>query len=212
MAVTSGSKYLDKLDNILHRNKLLWLFFTIQFAVIIILIIGYLNLKGSVVVHVEIPPKLYDSGQLRIGSKKADKLYFKMWGRYIVEHMASYTPDTIENKYSETLYMLHPAVITKYRSKFINKIDLVKKNLITNKFFLVDFNTYAKDNFSTAIFKAHGVSKLNVGDGLSIEYQSCTYEVSMKLEGYHLFVDKLEEICKPISENQFQTQKKGKKR
>ncbi|CAA6804714.1 MAG: TraE-like protein [uncultured Campylobacterales bacterium] len=212
MSIKSGNSYLDKLDNILHRNKLLWLFFTIQFAVIIILIIGYINLKGSVVVHIEIPPKIYDSGQLRIGSKKADKLYFRMWGRYIVENMSSYNADTIENKYSETLYMLHPSIITKYKHKFTEKIDIVKSNLIKNDFFLVDSNTYVSEEFSSATFKANGVSKLNVGDGLATEYQSCTYEISMKLEGYHLFVNDLQENCKTISEIQFDTKKKGDKK
>ena len=58
---TAGKEYSDKLAAVFQINKVLWKVCILQAVVIIGLLVGYLNLKETVSVVVELPSKIYCS-------------------------------------------------------------------------------------------------------------------------------------------------------
>ena len=209
--IKSGKRYLDQLDYLIERNRLLIFFVLFQIAVIIMLIIGYLGLKKDLVLRVDIPPKFYQTGMLYVGSMKANDLYYKVWGEYLVRELANFSPDTIGKHLNNVLYMLDPDKVTFYQHLFAKKLQSVTENQMVREF-IPSTVSVESDNGENGTVIVKGVAKENIGNGLSISYKKCTYTLKMKIENYHLFVESIDEQCIeiPLSEFQKSIAKKGK--
>lgn len=201
--IKSGKRYLDQLDYLLERNRLLIFFALFQIAVIIMLIVGYFGLKKDLVLRVDIPPKLYQTGTLYVGSIKANDLYYKVWGEYLVRQFANFSSDTIGKHLNNVLYMLDPDKVTFYQHLFAKKLQSVTENQMVREFTQTSISVKS-DSGENGVVTIKGVAKENIGNGLSISYKKCIYTLKMKVENYHLFVESIDEKCFEIPLDEFQ--------
>jgi hypothetical protein len=207
MANNSGQEYLDKLDELIHKNKILWFFTIFQIIAILFLLIGYFSLKENIAIRVDLPPKIYQTGTLLIGSQKANDLYYKVWGQFAVEIASNYSPETVEKKYNQLSFLLNPEKVSKHMNKFLEKIQNVQRNLITHEFVRGPTVVKLFNGKNKANVKIVGIATKNVGNGLELEYELCEYNVGMSIDNYHLFIDAFREKCQTITKKQYDTKK-----
>jgi len=194
----SGKNYIDRLNSLLEDNKYLVFFSFILIIVLFILIIGYFNLSKKITISVEIPPKLYRTGTLYIGSQKANKLFYDVWGRYVVSEIANYSPYNIKEKIKKVSFMFDPQKLVKVKVQFIKLENEVINNLVTHTF--IPTKTYVDDNGN---FVQEGIGKSVLGDNLSVIYEKCKYKVKFKIEDYHLFIENMNINCTPIDKEDY---------
>lgn len=210
----SGKIYIDRLYQLLEDNKYLVFFSFFQIVVIIILILGYFNLTNKIKIQIELPPKLYQTGTLYVGSQKANKLYYQVWGEYVINKLSNYSPYNIRENLKKISYMFDPQKLVKIKSKFFELEQETIDNLITHTFIPIK-----KEVKKDGIFYEEGIGKSVLGNNLSITYENCKYQVKFKIDDYHLFIEGLLIDCKPITKDKydefltkFQKEKKLEKR
>lgn len=129
--ISAGKEYEDKTDSLFQVNKILWRFAILESFVILVLTVGYLQLKETVSVTVDLPSKIYlDNGvKLKRGINWANKAFFQVWGRGLVHEISDFTEDNVNKKMAFLVKMMRPSVALK-------KDDLIAKytkGIINNK-------------------------------------------------------------------------------
>ena len=194
----SGKVYIDRLMKAIEDNRIL-AFITLALIIIIfMLIVGYISLSKKISVTIDLPPKIYTEGKIGVGMYNANALFYKVWGRYIVENLGNYTPYTIHSKVDEIKYLLSPDFFLKGSEELNALADYAKNNLITHEFMLTE------EKIEGPIYAANGIGVTTVGDNLSKVYEKCSYKVKFKISNYRIFVDNLSIKCSPISKEEYE--------
>lgn len=196
--VKSGQVYIDKLDDLLHRNKVLWFFTIFQLILIFLLIIGYLSVKNNINVKVDIPPKLFHTGTLYVGSQKANALYYKVWGSFAVDLISNYSPKTVKKKYNQFMYLLNPQILPSKLDGILQKIKHSKENLVTYSFINGPTKVDVSKSADTGVVSVSGLVTKNIGNDLDISYFVCSYKFKMSIQDYHLYIDDYKKSCQNL--------------
>lgn len=189
----SGKVYVDRLMKAIEDNRILAFITLAQIIIIFMLILGYIALSKKIVVRVDLPPKLYTDGKIGVGMYSANDLYYKVWGKYVINELANYDPHTIDTKVKEIEYLLEPDFFTKGSQKLLELARYVKENMVRHEFLPIRY-TLTEDN----VFIAEGVGKSIIGDNLSVMYEKCTYKVKFSVTDYRIFINNLSIECTKI--------------
>ena len=195
-------RYLDKVDEILKKNKTLW-FFAITFILIdLLLVFGYIGIRKTNIITVSLPKvQLINGGKVILGYDRSNLTYYKAWGRYIVYELGNYNPENINKKINEFAYYMKPGLFKKYKSFFLSFEANVINNQINETFILKDDKVIIKDKGHKAIYKAIGISYHNVGN-LVKEKKVCEYDVGFEINNFNIFVTSYKKKCRELGKKE----------
>ena len=206
----SGKVYVDRLNSLLEDNKYLVFYTLLLFGIIVLLVIGYFRMADKITIRVDIPPKIYRTGTIYVGSETANKTFFRIWGDYIVDQLGNFGPYSIRKHVDNVLYMFDPDKVLKYQTQFQELAEYAKSNLVTH-----EFTPEIVSVDDSGDYEAKGVAKNIVGDNISTTYEYCRYRLKFDIRDYHLFVEDVGIECKPIRKSLYDekiTKLKRKKR
>jgi len=189
-----GGEYVDRIYTVITENKYLTYMTIVLFIVIFFFLITISKLEEKIKIQVEIPPKIYQTGKIYIGYKKANGLFYKLWGEYVAREIGNYSPVNIDDKVQKVLYLFAPNKIVKAEADFLNFSKNIKDNLITN-----DFTPYKTNANQNGVVNVEGLSHKTIGANLLNETYLCTYKMKFITNDYHLFLSKFITDCKQIS-------------
>ena len=190
--------YLDRLDEAIRNNKVLWFFILILISLIFMLLIGYMNLRSSLVVQITVPKTIEKSGVAVVGIGKGNPYFYEVWGLEVLRHIANYTPSGIANNYTFVKSLLDPDVMIKSGALFNKKIKGVQDRLEFQTFYLHKSRVGSNDAGVTAVYIASGVAKRKISNMVE-ETLYCDYRISFAVHNFTPFVTGISDKCRELN-------------
>lgn len=192
-----GIRWLSDLDNTIAENSKLVLILLIQFAVIVLLIVGYMKMADKLTVIVDLPKTIKEEGQVKIGKEYADELFYKMWFREDIEVISDFNHKTIDKKIDYLKNRMYPPYFYKHIRVLKKYQKKTQEDLITQKF---NFN---KKNIETKLYTGNkakfivkGFYSKSIDEDVIINAQPCQYEIGYFREGGYTYVETFKTTCK----------------
>lgn len=195
--IKAGHEYEGKLEAAFQVNKILWRLSLIQAVIIMVLVFGYLQLKETVSVHVELPSTIYQSKDLTIrkGLNWANKDYYDVWGKALVEEISDFTLDTAPEKFALLQKMMRPSIALKKDAEIQAFVKAIITNKISQKFTILKESIPIKLPEDITRMEFNGISKQKVGNK-EIVPKECHYTIDLKIyEDGVLYVENIGTNC-----------------
>lgn len=178
----AGKEYEETVAGLFKTNNVLWRVILLQTFIILALVYGYLNLKETVTVSVELPSKIYQSKDLTIkrGLNWADKDFYDVWGLSLAMEMSEFKADDIGKKFALIQKMMRPSVALKKDTEIQEFVKNVVLNKITQKFTILDTPPATKIDDETFRLVFNGISEQHIGSK-EMPRKECHYTVDLKI-------------------------------
>jgi len=180
-----GEEFISKTDKDTAVIKYLWKFIILEAIVIVILAISFLLLKETVQVKVELPAKfLYKHSPVVVaGIESANETYYKLWANFLVENIANFDPDSIEEKMLLIKKTMRPSVLNLQDEKLNEFVISLKSNLIKQSFKTSNTIFLKKvgndETFKIAKLRVNGIATQNIGKDIA-KTKECSYDIEFK--------------------------------
>lgn len=125
-----GKKYLTTHGRMIANNKFMFTISIFQLVIIFILIVGYWRLTSQKEFAVHIP----DYGIVKVGRMKANELYYKVWGDYVVSRIANFTPTTIRHNVEKASVIFDKASWNHQKPHIDKYMKVIEDNSISQDF------------------------------------------------------------------------------
>lgn len=180
--VKGGKEYEEVLAGLFKTNNVLWRVILLQTFIIVVLVYGYLDLKETVSVEVELPSKIYQSKDITIkrGLNWANKDFYEVWGLSLVMEMSKFKADDIGGKFALIQKMMRPSVALKKDTEIQEFVKNVILNKISQTFTILDTPPAQKIENETYRLVFNGVSEQHVGSK-EMPRKECHYSVDFKI-------------------------------
>ena len=122
---TMGKDAINEFDKLLLNNRLLQLMLGGILLVLFILSYGYYTLANEKTIVISMPPY----GEFEVARMRAEPLYFRVFGDYVLSNMASFSPNTISDKLIRAANIFERNTYLLKKSEF----DNYYKAIVTNK-------------------------------------------------------------------------------
>lgn len=193
-----NSAYLEKANYLLEKYKSAMFFVFFQILIILLLIYGYLTTKSDTTVEVMLPKIVKDTdyGKLKIGLNESNELYYKIFGRYIVNDLYNSNESNINDKIIVLKSLIYPEKLPDYEKS----IDNFAENIIQNGITVTYKETEGEVNTSNGIsnYKSKGVLNIKIGK-YSKKEEFCETNIEMFTKNYMLFVNSISRSCRDIN-------------
>ncbi|MHC3995770.1 TraE/TraK family type IV conjugative transfer system protein [Thiomicrolovo sp. ZZH C-3] len=197
------SPYLVRIDYLVEKYRTALFFVFFQIIVILILTAEIVSVKDRVVMSVNLPKTIHegDYGQVEVGMNDSNDLFYKVWGKYLIESTAQAKPEEVQENFNELHSMMHRSVATSFKPVLDKYAAYNVKNKITTEFkaepFKVDRNPDEYDDDDIVVVRTGGVQTRKIGR-LKKERYSCDYSIAFKTFNYQLFVMGYKRKCEPL--------------
>lgn len=197
-------KKSDEFISVVDKNKALvkylWRILMMQSIAFVALSFAFFSIKDTVMVKVEMPSKLmYKYTPVVVaGVDGANEIYYKMWGKYIVEEVSSFKYEEFDTKLNKVQLMMRPSQYNRTVDKFKTFAEIIKTNLISQDYKVISSslnNIKKNDNgtISSALFISNGISKQKIGK--SENNKECKYSVNLKYVRGVIYVEDFGTDC-----------------
>lgn len=193
-----GKEYEEVLAGLFKTNHVLWRVILLQTFIIVALVYGYLNLKETVTVSVELPSKIYQSKDITIrrGLNWADKDYYDVWGLSLITDVSKFKADDIGEKFAKLQKMMRPSIALRKDAEIQDFVKNVVLNKITQTFTILNTPPAQElDDGTTHRLVFNGISEQKVGNK-EMPRKECHYTVDLKIyEDGALYVEDFGTNC-----------------
>lgn len=175
------------------------------FIALLVIVIGFLGISLQSVSNnntttLELPPKLYESGNIKVGNGWANDVMFRVWGDWLVFNTATFAPGNIRDKLNEAIRFFDQDKLAVYQGQFGALTNMVVRHNITQTFTprsskpemelytdtdMVDIGS-PQDEIKAAKLTYSGVVSQSIGSK-PLPDKKCQYIVTIKLSGNHLY-------------------------
>ena len=178
----AGHEYEGKLEAAFQVNKILWRLALIQTVIILVLVFGYLQLKETVSIQVELPSKIYHSKDMTIrkGLNWANKDYYDVWGKALAEEISVFTIDDASEKFALLQKMMRPSIALKKDAEIQEFIKTIIANKISQNFTILKDAEPIKLPENVVRMEFNGIAKQKIGNK-EIAPKECKYTVDLKI-------------------------------
>lgn len=178
----AGKEYEDANATLFETNKILWKMILIETFVILALVFGYLNLKETVSVRLDMPSKIYQSKDLTIrrGLNWADASYYEVWGRAMAEEISDFSVDNIGEKFAILQKTMRPSQALKKDKEIQDFTRSAIQNRISQDFTVMHVaepSEIEKGKFRVVF---NGVAAQKVGTK-EMPRKECSYSIDLKI-------------------------------
>lgn len=182
----SGKEHDDELDYERNQNLVLWKVIFLLSIIIVLLGIGYIDLKKNNVTVVKLPSNIsatVGAKEIVYGLNRANKPYYEIWGRALVEDISNFNPDNINEKMNDVINLMRPSNAVKKMEETDKFKQDVVVNKITQSFTKTKVITTVSKDASNGNVKISGIQKQKVGE-TAMKDKECVYEFDFEfLEG-----------------------------
>ena len=194
--IKSGKGYLEKIFAIAEENRKLSLTLFVLVVLIVYLGLSLVKIKHSMILSVDIPQKAYYSGEAQVAEDRANPLFYKLWGAYIVRDiLGNYDHRTIKNKYAYLIDNLSAEKVGVYAPAMRDKIKKTQTQLISHAY--TPGKTMTKGDKYHFTYISYGKGKKKIGDIEEFD-ESCEYQLDMSVLNFRMKVDRVYEKCTKI--------------
>ncbi len=194
-----GKEFISLIDKDRAIAKYLWRIIVVLTIVVLALTLSFLSIQDKVRVKVELPAKLiYKYTPVVVfGVDGANKVYYKLWTRYIINELGNFTYEDFGKKANLLKKMMRPSVEVR-KDKTINKftndivLNLVKQKFTITKIKLQNIKK-SKDLIISADANIAGIAYQSIGKK-SIK-KSCSYYLKYKFIEGVLYVENFGTDC-----------------
>lgn len=180
-----GQEHDSELDRETKLNNVLWKIIALLGLFIILLGVGYLNLRESMITTIKMPPLQNSSvapKNIVIGINKANVSFYELWGRYLVPVIANINFENLENLNVVVNEMRPSKAIPKIR-----EVDEFKQTIINNRisqeFTPIEYKAEILSEGTKGIITCSGISRKEVA-GKKLQDKECTYKITFEfMEG-----------------------------
>ena len=191
--------FLDKTNYLVEKYRTALFFIFLQLFVILFLIFGYLSVKSDTVVEVMLPKVIKDTdyGKLKIGINSSNKLYYQIFGSYLVKMLFSSDSSNIDKNILTFKRLIYPENIGKYSKNIEDFKNFVVTNSATLSYLPLEESTKINKK-GIAVFSSKGVLGTKIGN-YPKKKSICTTKIKMFTKNYMLFVSALDKTCTDIN-------------
>jgi len=183
-----GEKFISEVDKNRAIVKYLWRIVVVLSISLIVLAISFFYMKETTVVKVELPGKLiYKYSPVVVaGIDGSNEIYYKLWGRYIVNEVANFKSINVFKKIKIIEKMMNPETLALKEKKIDNFAKDLAVNLV-NQDFKIDKIKIVRKKIKNglvnqATLKIKGFAKQTIGK--KHFSKSCSYNLKFEfLEG-----------------------------
>lgn len=189
---TMGKDAINEVDKMLLNNRLLQLMLAGILLVLLILSYGYYTLANEKSVTISMPPY----GEFEVARMKADPLYYRVFGDYVLSNMASFNSSTIKDKLVRAASIFERETYLLKKSEFDNYYRAIVTNKIEQEY-RYDENTVEvalKDAGARAEVTYKGYAEQKIANITKIKKQ-CDYKFSFFLNDGRIFQDGVYTNC-----------------
>lgn len=193
----SGHEYEGKLEASFQVNKILWRLSLIQAFIIMVLVFGYLQLKETVSVHVELPSKIYQSKDITIrkGLNWANKDYYDVWGKALAEEISTFKVDNVPEKFALLQKMMRPSIALRKDAEIQEFVKTIIANKISQDFTILKESEPIKIPEDITRMEFNGIAKQKIGNK-EVTPKECKYTIDLKIyEDGVLYVENIGTDC-----------------
>jgi hypothetical protein len=194
--IKSGKGYLEKIFAIAEENRKLTLALLALVILVVYLGLALVKIKHSLILTMNIPQKAYYSGEAQIAEDRANPLFYKLWGAYIVrDGLGNYDHRNIKEKYRYVIDNLSPEKVGRYAPGMRDKIKKTTSQLITHTYSPGKIMTKGdKYNFT---YISYGKGHKKIGDIEEYD-ENCEYQVDLSVLDFRMKIDRIYEKCTRI--------------
>ena len=195
---TGGQKYFDIINEYVDQHKK-DVFITLVFVVLLItLAMGYFGLKNKMILKVQIPPVVHERGELVVGYKGANELFYRVWGEWFTSEYASLDYHNVSERLNKILEMVESDKAVVYSKPFQKKADHIKDNRITQHYIPSKQDIMSEPQNGMWIFHSEGLLEEKISNITTKKH--CEYNIGMRIVNYHLLLGLINEKCEKIEE------------
>jgi hypothetical protein len=194
--IKSGKGYLEKIFAIADENRKLTLALFAMVILVVYLGLALVKIKHSLILSMNIPQKSYFSGEAQIAEDRANPLFYRLWGAYVVRDvLGNYDHRNIREKYKYALDNLSPEKVGTYAPNMRDKIKKTTSQLISHYYYPGKVMTKGDKYHFTYI--SYGKGHKKIGDIEEYD-ESCEYQVDMSVFDFKMKIDRVYEKCSRI--------------
>jgi len=192
-SIKSGRGHVERLFAIADENRKISL--TMFFLVVLVVYLGtgLLKIKQNMILSVDIPEKIYYTGNVQIGKDKANPLFYKLWAAYLIKDViGNYNHRTVKKNYTIVLEALSPDKIGTYGPSIKDKVKKTLTQLISHTYTEGKVLTSGDEYNFTYISKGRGHK--SIGEIEEFD-EACEYQIEMSVLNFRMKIDRLYVHC-----------------
>jgi len=197
-------KKSNEFTSIIDKDRaiitILWRVVLLLSALLIILAIAFLRIKDTTMVTVELPSKvIYKQAPVVVaGINGSNKVYFRLWGNYIIEEVSSFEVNEFPKKILILEKMMRPSQFAFKEKEFSIFLQEIQQNLIAQKYEIIETiitNVVYNDDetISSATVVSDGISNQTVGKNKT--KKECKYSIDLKYVKGVIYVENFGTNC-----------------
>lgn len=189
---TMGKDAINEFDKLLLNNRLLQLMLGGILLVLFILSYGYYTLANEKTIVISMPPY----GEFEVARMRAEPLYFRVFGDYVLSNMASFSPNTISDKLIRAANIFERNTYLLKKSEFDNYYKAIVTNKIEQEYHYDEneVDVVLKEAGSRAEVIYKGVATQKIANLTKIKKQ-CDYKFTFFLNDGRIFQDGIFTNC-----------------
>lgn len=189
---TIGKDAIDQVDRLLLNNRLLQIFVGVVLILLLILTFGYFSLSSERTSHIMMPPY----GEFEVAKMRADPLYYRVWGDFVLARFASFTPSTIKENLAKSSEIFEKNTYLQRKADFDNYLTAVITNNITQTFRYDDNEVIVelKNGGSVATVTYNGYATQSISNITKIT-KKCFYKFGFYISDYKIYQDSISTDC-----------------
>jgi len=194
-----GKEFISIIDKDKVVVKYLWRIVVMLSVAIVILSFAFISIRETTQVKVELPATfIYKNAPVVVaGIHGANKVYYKLWGEYIVKQLANFSYENIEQKAKLIEEMMRPARFVKKEKEINGFVKNLSTNLMKQKYIPSDINITNIDESKGIIRSAtvfvNGLAYQSIGRKNS--KKECKYNVVLHYIKGVLYVEDFGTDC-----------------
>lgn len=187
-----GVEYLTEKGRMKYNNRILTLICGFLIVLLIFFMIVFYNFYSEKEFAISLP----DYGQINVNKMKADPLYYRVWGDYVLTNVANYSPRNIEDKLKR-LQKIFDSRSWNFQKVYLEKYQqAILENSVTQTFFFQEPDVEVKLNKSGNRAKVtyNGKATQYLGEFAKVE-RKCSYTFIFYVQNGSIRQESLKTDC-----------------
>jgi hypothetical protein len=202
--IVFGREYKDELDKKILNNKILWLIFLILFLWNSFATYGYLSLRETNHVKLDMPAINYHTGTIEVGNNFANEDFYMAWGMYdIIQTFVQFDKKNISQKMAYLANKMTEDAYLNKKEEIDNFILLVDENNIKGQFRIPNDNGWAvnkneeKNAYGKEVYTVSATGEMvkHFGSSYIDEPKKCTVSIEYFRKGGLTYVENFASDC-----------------
>jgi len=194
-----GEEFISIIDKDKVVVKYLWRIVVMLSIAVVILSFAFMSIRETTQVKVELPATfIYKNAPVVVaGIHGANKVYYKLWGEYIVDRLANFSYEDVDKKVSLLEKMMRPTRFVEKEKEINSFIKNLSVNLMKQKYIPSDVNitnvNESKGIIRNATVIVNGLAYQSIGRKNS--KKECKYNVELHYIKGVLYVEDFGTDC-----------------